>query len=54
MKRRATAAIPFLGIGMAFTALGVTGRQAFLAIGLAFLAIGFVLLARKRSAGGSK
>ena len=52
MKRNATRAIPFLGIGTAFVALGASGQRAFLAIGLAFLAIGTALLVRGRNARG--
>jgi hypothetical protein len=41
--------LPFLIIGLAFLALGASGRRAFLAIGLAFLALGIVFMVRQRS-----
>lgn len=41
--------LPFLIIGLAFLALGASGRRAFLAIGLAFLALGVVFMVRQRS-----
>jgi hypothetical protein len=42
-------AVPFLIIGLAFLALGASGRRAFIAIGLAFLVIGIVFMARQRA-----
>lgn len=45
------AGIPFLVIGIAFVAIGISTQRAFLAIGLAFVALGIVLLARQRRAG---
>ena len=54
MRAGSSAAVPFLGIGVAFTALGVSGREAFLAVGIAFLALGAILLARRRKPGGVK
>jgi len=45
---------PFLIIGIAFLAIGASGRRAFVAIGAAFLAIGVALLVRQKSTGGSK
>lgn len=42
------AGLPFLVIGIAFIALGISGQKAFIAIGIAFLAIGAVLIARQR------
>ena len=45
-----TAAVPFLGIGIAFLVIGLTGRKTFLWIGIAFLVIAFVLFAGKRRA----
>ena len=38
---------PFIAMGIAFAAIGVSGRKAFLVIGLTFLVMGFVLLRRK-------
>jgi hypothetical protein len=44
------AGIPFLVIGIAFLALGISGQKAFIAIGIVFMAIGGALLARARRA----
>lgn len=44
------AGIPFLVIGIAFIALGISGQKAFIAIGIVFLAIGGAMLARQRRA----
>lgn len=52
MRRVITAAVPFLGVGAAFTAVGLSGQRAFLAIGIAFLVLGVVLLIRKPKTGG--
>lgn len=40
--------LPFLVIGIAFIALGISGQKAFLAIGIAFMVLGAVLMARQR------
>ena len=48
------AGVPFLAIGIAFIALGISGQRAFLAIGVAFLAVGAALIFRQRRFGGSK
>jgi hypothetical protein len=48
MAIRRGVGIPFLAIALAFLALGLTGRRAFLAIGLAFLVLAFVFMARAR------
>ena len=48
MKRIARIGYPFVAIGVAFIAIGATGRRAFLAIGAAFLVLGFITL-RKAS-----
>jgi len=45
---KSKAGIPFLVIGIAFTAIGFSGQRAFIAIGVAFLAIGAVMIARQR------
>jgi len=37
---------PFIAIGVAFIAIGATGRGAFIAIGAAFLILGFITLRR--------
>jgi len=47
MTKVGRAGYPFIAIGIAFVAIGFSGRKPFLVIGLAFLAIGFVLLRRK-------
>lgn len=44
------AGLPFLVIGIAFIALGISGQKAFIAIGIVFLAIGGALMARARRA----
>lgn len=44
------AGIPFLVIGIAFIALGISGQKAFIAIGIVFMAIGAALLLRQRRA----
>lgn len=44
------AGIPFLVIGIAFIALGISGQKAFIAIGIVFMAIGAALLSRQRRA----
>ena len=44
------AGIPFLVIGIAFIALGISGQKAFIAIGIVFMAIGGALLAQQRRA----
>lgn len=44
------AGLPFLVIGFAFLALGISGQKAFIAIGIVFLAIGAAMLARQRRA----
>jgi hypothetical protein len=44
------AGIPFLVIGIAFIALGISGQKAFIAIGIVFMAIGGAILARQRRA----
>jgi hypothetical protein len=52
MKR--TPGMAFLIIGVAFLALGASGRRAFLGIGVAFFAIGVAFLARERRGRGPK
>jgi hypothetical protein len=46
MSRIGRAGYPFVAIGIAFMAIGISGKKAFIAIGLAFLVIGFVTLRR--------
>ena len=46
--------IPFLILGVAFLAIGVSGQRGFWGIGAAFLAIGVAMLVRQRRAGGLK
>ncbi len=45
---KAKAGIPFLVIGIAFIALGISGQKAFIAIGIVFMALGAALLARQK------
>jgi hypothetical protein len=42
------AAIPFLTIGVALIAIGISGNRTFMYAGLPFLVLGFVLLMRSR------
>jgi hypothetical protein len=42
MRDRTRAAGPFLAIGIAFLALGATGRRPFLALGLTFIIIAII------------
>lgn len=44
----------FFAIGIAFVAIGASGRPAFLGVGVAFLVIGSGLLARERNRERSK
>jgi hypothetical protein len=44
--RISRAGYPFVAIGIAFMAIGISGKRAFIAIGLAFLVIGFITLRR--------
>jgi hypothetical protein len=46
MSKIGRAGYPLVAIGIAFIAIGISGRRTFIAIGLAFLAIGFVTLRR--------
>lgn len=39
---------PFLALGIAFVALGATGRRIFLTLGIVFLILGTVRIARSR------
>jgi hypothetical protein len=48
MRNPRVAGYPFIAIGIAFMAIGFSGRRAFVAIGLAFLMLG-VLMLRRRS-----
>jgi hypothetical protein len=47
MSDRTRAAVPFLAIGIAFLALGATGRRAFFALGLVFLVLGILGAVRR-------
>ena len=42
------AGFPFIIIGIAFIAIGISSNRTFLYVGLAFIAIGFVVLLRGR------
>ena len=44
------AGLPFLVIGIALIAIGISGQKAFIAIGVVFMAIGAALLSRERRA----
>jgi hypothetical protein len=46
MSKIGRAGYPFVAIGIAFMAIGISGKRAFIAIGLAFLVIGFLTLRR--------
>ena len=46
MSKIGRAGYPFIAIGIAFFAIGISGRRAFIAIGAAFLLIGFLTLRR--------
>jgi len=46
MRRIGRAGYPFIAIGIAFMAIGFSGRRALIAIGAAFLIIGFIALRR--------
>lgn len=46
MSRRHIPGVALIGIGIAFIALGASGRRAFVVIGLAFAMIGIAALAR--------
>ena len=41
-------ALPFIALGAAFFAVGLTGRRAFVAVGAVFWIVGLVLLTRRR------
>ncbi len=42
------AGLGFLGVGLAFLAIGIGGQPAFIGVGGAFLALGIALMARRR------
>ena len=46
MSKIGRAGYPFIAIGIAFMAIGISGKRAFIAIGLAFLVIGYLTLRR--------
>ncbi|MEO8431527.1 MAG: hypothetical protein ABI592_08460 [Acidobacteriota bacterium] len=50
--RNSSAGVAFVGVGIAFIAIGASGRNAFIAIGLAFLAIGLAAFYRATRSGG--
>jgi hypothetical protein len=41
----------FLGVGIAFLVIAMTGQSAFIGVGMAFLSLGVVFLARSRQGG---
>ena len=46
MADRRYAGAPFLAIGIAFLAIGLSGNRAFIAIGAAFIVIAFIRMRR--------
>ena len=44
------AGLTFLGCGIAFSAIGVSGQSTFIGVGLAFMVLGIVFLAKSRQA----
>lgn len=52
MTRSSAPWLVFLVVGVAFVAVGASGRQAFLIIGAAFLVLGLVGMGRARKASG--
>ena len=48
MANPAQRAAPFIAIGIAFVALGATGRRTFFFVGAAFILIGIVMARRAR------
>ena len=48
MRRVGVAGYPFIALGIAFVAIGFSGRKPFIIIGTVFIAIGFILLRRMR------
>jgi hypothetical protein len=48
MARLARAATPFIVIGIAFLALGMSGRRAFLYVGVVFMIVGILRARRAR------
>jgi len=46
MRRVGVAGYPFIALGIAFIAIGASGKKPFIAIGVVFIVIGFVLLRR--------
>ena len=41
----------FLGVGVAFLVIAMTGQVAFMGVGMAFLTLGIVFLAKSRKGG---
>jgi hypothetical protein len=41
-------ALPFIALGAAFFAIGLTNQRAFIAVGAVFWIVGLVLLTRRR------
>jgi len=48
MTRVGVAGYPFIALGIAFVAIGFSGRKPFIIIGAIFIAIGFFLLKSMR------
>lgn len=43
-----TSAMPWIGVGIAFLVIGISGRSSYLALGITFLAIGLAFARRRR------
>ncbi len=41
----------FIGVGVAFLAIAISGQMAFMGVGTAFIALGIVFLAKSRQGG---
>ena len=52
MRDRNAAGVAFVGVGIAFIAIGASGRSAFIAIGMVFLVIGLAAFVRAHRGGG--
>jgi hypothetical protein len=42
VSNSARRALPFIGVGIAFVAIGATGRVAFIYAGIAFMCVGII------------
>jgi LPXTG-motif cell wall-anchored protein len=48
MNKSSRAALPFLGVGLAFLAIGIGGQKTFLILGLVFLVLAFVFYRQRK------